>query len=111
MKSEFIALDKVGKVAEWLRQSLKDISLWPKLVPAICIHCDNQAVIFKTQKFVYNGKSRYIRRKHNTVRQLLSNEVIFIAFVASKDNLAGPFTKNLSGERINCTSKRMRLKT
>ena len=45
MESEFIALDKAGEEAEWLRQFLKDIPLWQKPVPAICIHCDNQAAI------------------------------------------------------------------
>ena len=54
---------------------------------------------------MYNGKSKHIHRKHNTVRQLLSNGVISIDFVVSKDNLADLFTKSLSGERINCASK------
>ena len=45
MESEFIALDKAGEEAEWLRQFLEDIPLWQKPVPAICIHCDNQAAI------------------------------------------------------------------
>ena len=40
MEYEFIALDKAGEEAEWLRQFLKDIPIWPKPVPAICIHCD-----------------------------------------------------------------------
>jgi len=69
-------------------------------VLAICIHCDNQAAISRTQNFIYKGKSRYIRRRHNTVKQLLSNEIISIDFVSSKDNLVDLFTKGLSGERI-----------
>ena len=74
------------------------------------MHCYNQA-ISKTQKnFVYNGKSRHIRRRQNTVRQLLSNEVISIDFVSSKDNLVDPFTKDLSGEHINYTLRGMGLK-
>jgi len=109
MESEFIPLDKAGEEAEWLRQFLKDIPLWPKPVPAICIHCDNQAAIFRIQNFIYNGKSRHIRCKHNTVKQLLSNEIISIDLVSSKDNLADPFTKGLSGERINCASRGMGL--
>jgi len=60
---------------------------------------------------MYNGKSRYIYCRHNIVRQLLLNRVISIDFVASKNNLADPFTKSLSEKRINCASKRMRLKT
>jgi len=46
----------------------------------------HQASIFKAQIFVYNSESRYIYRKHNTVRQLLSNEVIRIDFMVSKIN-------------------------
>ena len=30
MESEFIALDKVGEEAEWLRNFLEDIPFWPK---------------------------------------------------------------------------------
>ena len=108
MKSEFIALDKAGEEAKWFRQFLKDIPLWQKSVPAICIHCDNQAAISRAQ--IYNGKSRHIRRRHNIVKQLLSNEIISIDFVSSKDNLADPLTKGLSGERINCASRGMSLK-
>ena len=110
MESEFIALDKAGEEAEWLRQFLKDIPLWQKPVPAICIHCDNQAAISRAQNVIYNGKSRHIRRKHNTVKQLLSNGIISIDFVSSKDNLADPLTKGLSEERINCASRGIGLK-
>ena len=110
MESEFIALDKAGEEAEWLRQFLEDIPLWQKPVPAICIHCDNQAAISRAQNVIYNGKSRHIRRRHNTVKQLLSNRIISIDFVSSKDNLADPFTKGLSGERINCALRGMGLK-
>ena len=45
MESELIALDKVGKEAQWLPQFLKDIPIWPKPVPVICIHFDIQSAI------------------------------------------------------------------
>ncbi|PHU15837.1 hypothetical protein BC332_17042 [Capsicum chinense] len=32
MESEFIALDKAGEEAEWLRNFLEDIPYWPKPV-------------------------------------------------------------------------------
>ncbi|KAJ0103353.1 hypothetical protein Patl1_05515 [Pistacia atlantica] len=95
MEFEFIALDKCGEGAEWLRQFLEDIPKWPKLVPAICIHCDNQSAIGRAQSNMYNGKSRHICRRHNTIRQLLSTGIIFIHYVKSKDNLADPLTKRL----------------
>ena len=45
MESEFIALDKDGEEAEWLRNFIEDISFLPKPVGPICIHCNSQAVI------------------------------------------------------------------
>ena len=110
MESEFIALDKAGEEAEWLRQFLEDIPFWPKPVTAICIHCDNQAALSRAKNLVYNGKSRHIRRRHNTVRQLLSNGTISIDYVRTNDNLADPFTKGLSREKIDCASRGMGLK-
>ena len=97
MESEFIALDKAGEEAKWLRQFLADIPIWPP-VPAICIHCDSQFAIGRAQNDIYNGKSRHIRHRHNTVRQLLSNEIISIDYIKSKDNLADPLTKGLTRE-------------
>jgi len=41
---------------------------------------------------------------------LLSNEVISIDFVTSKNNFADLFTKGLSGECINCALKEIGLK-
>ncbi|KAL4311557.1 hypothetical protein GQ457_01G012880 [Hibiscus cannabinus] len=58
MKSQFVVLDKSREEFEWLHNFLKGISEWPKLVPTICIYCDNQETIGGTQIFMYNGKSR-----------------------------------------------------
>ena len=43
MEFEFIALDKAVEEAEWLRNFLEDILVWPKPVTTICIHCDSMA--------------------------------------------------------------------
>ena len=110
MESEFIALDKCGEEAEWLRHFLEDIPRWPKPVPPICIHCDSQSAIGRAQNSMYNGKSRHIRRRHNTIKQQLSIGVISVDFVKSKDNIADPLTKGLNGELVEKSSKGMRLK-
>ena len=77
---------------------------------AICIHCDSQSAIGRAQSSMYNGKSRHIRRRPNTVRQLLANGIISIDYVKSKDNLANPLTKGLSRDQVNCSSRGMGLK-
>ncbi|KAK4381939.1 Retrovirus-related Pol polyprotein from transposon TNT 1-94 [Sesamum angolense] len=92
MESEFIALDKAGEEAEWLRNFLEDIPCWTKPVPAIMVHCDSQSAIGRAQSNMYNGKSRHIRRRHNTIRQLISSGIISIDYIKSKDNLADSLT-------------------
>ena len=67
-------------------------------MPPICIHCDSQSAIGKAQNNMYNGKYRHIRRKHNTIRQLLSTWVISLDYVKSKVNIADLLTKGLNKE-------------
>ena len=110
MESEFIALDKAGEEAEWLRHFLEDIPMWPKPVPAICVHCDSQSAIGRAQSHMYNGKFRHIRRRHNTIKQLLSNGIMSIEYIKSKENLADPLTKGLTREQVKLTSRGMGLK-
>ena len=105
MESEFIALDKCGEEAEWLRHFLEDIPRWPKPMPPICIHCDSQSSIGRAQSSMYNGKSRHIRRRHNTIKQQLSTGVISVDFVKYKDNIANPLTKGLNRELVEKSSK------
>ena len=59
---------------------------------------------------MYNGKSKHIRRRHNTIRQLLSTLVIFLDYVRSKDNIADPLTKRLNRELVEKSSKGITLK-
>ena len=110
MESEFIALDKCGEEAEWLRHFLEDIPKWKKPVPPIYIHYDSQYAIGRAQSNMYNGKSRHIRRRHNTIRQLFSTGIISIDYVKSKDNIADPLTKGLNRELVEKLSREMRLK-
>ena len=78
MESKFIEVDKNAKKAEWLRNSLEDILVWPKQVTTICIHCDSIAAQARAKNNIYNSNSRHIRRRHNTIEQLHSNGVMSI---------------------------------
>ena len=52
-------------------------------------------------RVIYNGKSQHTRQKHNTIKQLLENGIIFIDYINAKDNLADPLTKSLSRDQVN----------
>ena len=68
MESEFIALYKAWEEAKWIHNFLEDIPRWPKSVLATCTHFDSQSAIGRAQSSMYNGKSRHIHRRHNTIR-------------------------------------------
>nr|VDD30760.1 unnamed protein product [Brassica oleracea] len=102
---------KSTKEAEWLRNFLEDIPMWEKLVPAIRIHCDSQSAIAQAQNNLYNGKSRHIRRRHKTIRQLISTGVITILYIKSADNLADPFTKGLPRDFILTSRDNLKIHT
>ena len=79
-------------------------------MPVICIYCDNQSTIDKVLNVLYNGKSRHIRRRHNTIRQLISIGVISLDYVSLKENIADPSTKGLTRDLVEKSSRGMRLK-
>ena len=45
MELEFVALEKAGTEAEWLRNFLSDVSIWNKPVPSVSLHYDSQVTI------------------------------------------------------------------
>jgi hypothetical protein len=51
-----------------------------------------------------------MRRRHNTIRQLISTGVIAIDFVRSKDNISDPLTKGLNRDLVDKASRGMGLK-
>ncbi|KAJ9567517.1 hypothetical protein OSB04_003483 [Centaurea solstitialis] len=110
MEAEFVALDKAVEEPEWLKSFLEGIPLWPKPVTAIGIHCDSMAALTRAKNQIYNGKSRHIRRHHNTLKDLLKNGIISIDYIKSKENIADPLTKGLNREQVIFTSMGMGLK-
>ncbi|GJZ89520.1 hypothetical protein Tco_0661302 [Tanacetum coccineum] len=100
MKSKFVALAAGGKEAEWLRNLIHEIPIWPKPIAPISIHCDSAATLAKAYSQIYNGKSRHLGVRHSMIRELIMNGVISIEFVRSQHNLADHLTKGLARDLV-----------
>ncbi|GJS15701.1 zinc finger, CCHC-type containing protein [Tanacetum coccineum] len=108
MESEFIALAAAGKEAEWLRNLIHEIPIWPKLIAPISIRCDSAPTMAKAYSQIYNGKSRHLSVRHSMIKELIMNYVISIEFVQSQKNLADHLTKGLARDLVNkCKTKRI----
>ena len=79
---------------------LIDILFWPNPFTLVCIHFDSHDTIGRTWNMMYNGKSRHLEHIHDTVRKLLSSEIIRIDYVKSKENVLDPLTKRLTKEKV-----------
>jgi hypothetical protein len=100
-EAELCALDTTGIEAEWIRGLLLEFPLISKPVPAISVHCDNMTTIAKIRSSKYNHKERrHIQIRLKSVRELVSQGVIAVDFVGTKDNTADPLTKGLDKKKV-----------
>ncbi|GKC72971.1 zinc finger, CCHC-type containing protein, partial [Tanacetum coccineum] len=111
MESEFVALAAAGNEAEWLRNLVYEIPLWPKPMSTISIRCDSAATLAKAYSQVYNGKSRHLGVRHSMIRKLIMNGVISVEFVKTQLNLADHLTKGLARDLIRNAAIGMGLKS
>ena len=111
MSAEFIALASTCKEAEWLRNLLYEIPLWPKPMSPFSVRCDSASVLARAYSHTYNGKSRHIGLRHSYVRQLIKDGVITVDYVRSAQNLADPLTKGLARDLVIKTARGMGLKS
>ena len=111
MESEFVALAAAGKEAEWLRNLVYEIPIWPKPISPISIHCDSAATLAKAYSQISNGKSRHLGVRHSMIRELITNGVISIEFVRTQQNLADHLTKGLGRDLVNKSVVGMGLKS
>ena len=111
MEAELIALVLAGEEENWLRDLLYEIPLWENPIQPILIYCNSIATIGRVKNRYYNGKSRPIRRKYNTVLSYLSSGIITVNYIKSNDNLADPFTKALAKDRVWNTLRGIGLKS
>ncbi|GJY55146.1 zinc finger, CCHC-type containing protein [Tanacetum coccineum] len=111
MESEFVALAAAGKEAEWLRNLIHEIPIWPKPIAPISIHCDSAATLAKAYSQMYNGKSRHLGVRHSMIRELIMNGVISIEFVQLQRNLADHLMKGLARDLVIKSMLGMRLKS
>ncbi|GJV31762.1 zinc finger, CCHC-type containing protein [Tanacetum coccineum] len=59
---------------------------------------------------IYNGKSRHLGVRHNMVRELIMNGMIYVDFVRSQQNLADHLTKGLAKDLVHKSAIGMGLK-
>ncbi|KAL0394319.1 UNVERIFIED_CONTAM: Retrovirus-related Pol polyprotein from transposon TNT 1-94 [Sesamum latifolium] len=90
-EAELCALDTTGNETEWLFGLLSQLPIVSQHLPPIAVYCDSQTTIAKAMSRKYNQKTkRHIQVRLKSIRALVSNRVIDIDFVGTKDNVSDP---------------------
>lgn len=61
----------------------------------IILYCDNTTAIVNTKNSRHHKRSKHIDRKYHIIRGFVESEDVAVIKIASKDNLANPFTKTM----------------
>ncbi|KAL2250151.1 UNVERIFIED_CONTAM: Retrovirus-related Pol polyprotein from transposon TNT 1-94 [Sesamum indicum] len=111
-EAKLCALDTNGTEAEWLFGLLSQLPIVSQPLSPIAIHCDSQTTIAKVRSRKYNQKTkRHIQVRLKFIRVLVSDRVMGIDFVRTKDNVANPLTKGLNLSQVHKSRLGMGLKT
>ncbi|XP_074342075.1 secreted RxLR effector protein 161-like [Apium graveolens] len=95
MEAECVAASEVAKEAIWFRNFLLDLDVVPNLPWKITIYCDNTGAVANTKEPRAHKAAKHRERKYHLIRQFVKRGDIIVAYIASKDDRADPFTKSL----------------
>ncbi|GJW08857.1 RNA-directed DNA polymerase, eukaryota [Tanacetum coccineum] len=77
MAAEFVALASCCKEAEWLKDLLINIPLWPKHMPPIFMHCDSQSTLSRAYNQVYNDvQTAFLPNRQILDGHFIINEIL-----------------------------------
>nr|GEW39569.1 hypothetical protein [Tanacetum cinerariifolium] len=110
IEAEYIAASEVGMEAGWIWKFISGLGIVPIINEPIKMFCDNSAALhFSNEPRVQKG-ARHYHRRYNYVYECIELGEIKLLKVHTDDNLADPFTKALSKEKLTQHARSMRLR-
>jgi hypothetical protein len=93
-EAEYIAAATCCNQVLWMIQTLADLEV--NYIAPIPIHCDNTNAISVSKNPVFHSKTKHIPIKYHFLREQVTNSVVSLHFIPSKDQIADIFTKPLA---------------
>ena len=94
IEAEYIVAATCCTQVLWMIQNLVDLKV--KYIEPIPIHCDNTSAISVSKNPVLHSKTKHIPIKYHFLREQVTNSVVQLNFIPSKEQTADIFTKPLS---------------
>ncbi|KAA0037509.1 gag/pol protein [Cucumis melo var. makuwa] len=98
MEAEYVAACEAAKEAVWLRKFLHDLEVVPNMNLPITLYCDNSGVVTNSKEPRSHKRGKHIERKYYLIREIVQRGDVIVTKIASKHNIADPFTKTLTAK-------------
>ena len=99
MEAKYIAACEAAKESVWLKKFYTNLEVVPNMEKPLVLYCDNSGAVENSKELRSHKRRKHIERKYHLIREIVHRGVVAVMKIASKQNLADPFTKTLP-ERV-----------
>ena len=92
MEAEYITASEASKEGVWLNNFLMDLEVVPFERSTIRLYCDNSGAVANSKEPMSHKRGKHIERKYHLIHEIVNRGDVAVCLIASKDNLADPFT-------------------
>lgn len=97
-EAEYIAASMSSDYIVWLQQFSKELGVLSDMKSSLM--CDNQSALKLMRNSEFHARTKAIRIRFHSIRELVNDDVFDIEYVPSEENTADIFTKALSGPKF-----------
>ena len=95
-EAEYIAASEAANEGVWMKEFISDLGVIPSASGPMKIFCDNTGAIALAKESRFHKRTKHIKRRFNSIRDLVQVGDIEICKIHTDLNVADPLTKLLS---------------
>ena len=94
-EAEYIAASEAANEGVWMKEFISDLGVIPSASGPMKIFCDNTGAIALAKESRFHKRTKHIKRRFNSIRDLVQVGDIEICKIHTDLNVADPLTKPL----------------
>ena len=99
-EAEYIAALEAANEGVWMKEFISDLGVIPSASGPMKIFCDNTGAIALAKESRFHKRTKHIKRRFNSIRDLVQVGDIEICKIHTDLNVADPLTKPLPRENM-----------
>jgi hypothetical protein len=98
-EAEYVAINAATKEAVYIKQLLKELNEFKQEI--FPLYTDNNGALLLAKNPIFHERTKHIAVKYHYIRDLISQGIIDLIYVPSRDNKSDGFTKALDRNKFN----------